>query len=118
MFEHMQRMSHSLSDTCVRGGGPALRASPCDLTIVQQALSAPSSLPGACVIIQPPLAFVTLAILNVYIAILCRQRAAAVRCHGAHGAHFLPELASAEGDATAVLQETTPTRPYLKGVRR
>jgi len=115
MFEHMQRMSHRFY-TRVRGGDLLSRFTR-DLTIVQQALVTLIS-GGVALIISAAAAFVTLAILNVYIAILVASVLPLyVIAHMVLHTRFRTlsyERQAQAGDATAVLQETTSAHDLIK----
>jgi len=115
MFEHMQRMSHRFY-TRVRGGDLLSRFTR-DLTIVQQALITLIS-GGVALIISAAAAFVTLAILNVYIAILVASVLPLyVMAHMVLHTRFRTlsyERQAQAGDATAVLQETTAAHDLIK----
>ncbi|MEA2382465.1 MAG: ATP-binding cassette, subfamily bacterial [Solirubrobacteraceae bacterium] len=115
MFEHMQRMSHRFY-MLVRGGDLLSRFTR-DLTIVQQALVILIS-GGVALIISAAAAFVTLALLNVYIAVLVASVLPLyVISHMVLHTRFRTlsyERQQQAGDATAVLQETTSAHDLIK----
>jgi ABC-type multidrug transport system fused ATPase/permease subunit len=115
MFEHMQRMSHRFY-TRVRGGDLLSRFTR-DLTVVQQALVTLIS-GGVALIISAAAAFVTLAILNLYIAVLVASVLPLyVIAHMVLHTRFRSlsyERQAQAGDATAVLQETTAAHDLIK----
>jgi subfamily B ATP-binding cassette protein MsbA len=115
MFTHMQRLGHSYF-TRVRGGDLLSRFTR-DLVVVQQALVSLAS-GGIALIISAAAAFVTLAILNVYIALLVASVLPMyVIAHSVLHARFRTlsyERQQQAGESTSVLQETMVAHDLIK----
>jgi ABC-type multidrug transport system fused ATPase/permease subunit len=115
MFVHLQRMGHSYF-TRVRGGDLMSRFTR-DLVVVQQALVSLAG-GGIALIVSAAAAFVTLAILNVYIALLVASVLPMyVIAHAVLHARFRRlsyERQQQAGDSAAVLQETLAAHDLIK----
>jgi ATP-binding cassette subfamily B protein len=116
MFVHMLRMSHGFF-TRIRGGDLLSRFTR-DLVIVQQALVLLAS-GGIALVISAIAAFVTLAILNVYIALLVASVLPMyLIAHSLLHNRFRRlsyDRQQQAGEAVAVLQETIAAHDLIKG---
>jgi ABC-type multidrug transport system fused ATPase/permease subunit len=116
MFVHMLRMSHGFF-TRIRGGDLLSRFTR-DLVIVQQALVLLAT-GGIALIISAVAAFVTLAILNVYIALLVASVLPMyLIAHSLLHNRFRRlsyDRQQQAGEAVAVLQETIAAHDLIKG---
>jgi ABC-type bacteriocin/lantibiotic exporter with double-glycine peptidase domain len=115
MFVHMQRMSHSYFSR-IRGGDLLSRFTR-DLIVVQQALVSLAS-GGVALIISAAAAFVTLALLNVYVAALVASVLPMyVIAHAVLHTRFRSlsyERQQQAGETAAVLQETMEAHDLIK----